>query len=470
MTLEAGRTIEQKIRLVRVLGKGGMGSVWVADHLGLRTQVAVKFMSAEIADNAEARGRFVREATAAAQIKSPHVVQVFDHGVTEDGFPFIVMELLEGEDLGKRIERLGALSPRDAVEIVAQTCKALGRAHAQGIVHRDIKPENVFLVDTDDDDLFVKVLDFGIAKRFGDGGMNMTSTGAMVGTPYYMSPEQIMSARDVDPRSDLWSVAVVTYHALTGALPFVAETVGALCVKINSALFEPPSRSRPELAALDAWFARALAREPAHRFASAKELAEALRQATGTLPARPSIEMPPETTAFAPRAESSGSWQSTEALSVTPALSVPRTLMEATISAHTPKSSSLPVLGLLLGVLALVGVAAVGIGIWWKLRADPTVAADPAAAATDAPAAALPPESSAPSTPSAEPEPKPQPSQAARDEPGTQRAEPKRADTQPTDAKPAGTKPTQQPVATQPPAKPVAKPVETKPAEKDYGF
>jgi eukaryotic-like serine/threonine-protein kinase len=282
----AGLLVGHNVRLKRVLGRGGMGSVWVAMHEALQTEVAVKFISPEIATNPEAVARFKREATAAAQLRSPHVVQVFDHGVTAEGVPFIVMELLEGEDLATRIGRFGRLAVADVVSIVSQACKALGRAHARGIVHRDIKPENIFLVDTEGES-FVKLLDFGIAKRE-DAGLGMTTTGTMVGTPYFMSPEQVMSARDVDLRCDLWSLAVVAYNALTGRVPFFAETLGGLCVVIHAGKFLPVTSDHPDLpAALDAWFKRALARDPAARFASAKELAETFARAAGTSPAEP---------------------------------------------------------------------------------------------------------------------------------------------------------------------------------------
>ena len=331
MTELAGTLIGKSVRLVRLLGQGGMGSVWVAEHLGLHTQVAVKLISADVAESEEAVTRFQREATAAAQLKSPHVVQVFDHGVTDEGVPYIVMELLEGEDLGKRLERCGALPISEVVEIVAQVCKALARAHARGVIHRDIKPDNVFLVDSDGE-LLVKVLDFGIAKRTEDSGLGMTSTGTMMGTPYYMSPEQVMSSKAVDQRSDLWSVAVVAYHALTGALPFFAETLGALCVSINTAIHTAPTRQRADLPpALDDWFRKALARDPEHRFASAKELSQSFAQAAGEArPAAPSFAgTGPDTIALAaPRPAPAQTLQGASVTAKT-AVAPPRTLLFA---------------------------------------------------------------------------------------------------------------------------------------------
>jgi serine/threonine-protein kinase len=255
-----------------------MGSVWVADHLGLGTRVAVKFLSPTFTHNQSVVERFRREAMAASQIKSPHVAQMFDQGVTSDGMPYIIMELLEGEDLGQRVRRIGPLDLNEVALIVTQVAKALARAHQVHIVHRDIKPENIFLINLDGEPL-VKVLDFGVAKLQGSE-LGMTSTGSMVGTPLYMSPEQLLSSKHVDFRSDLWSLGVVTYHLLTGGYPFSGETIGSLSVAVHAGVFTRPSTLRPGLSpAIDAWMQRALCRDPAERFGSAKELADELRRA-----------------------------------------------------------------------------------------------------------------------------------------------------------------------------------------------
>src|SRR5258708_6999220 len=158
--MEAGSVIAQSIRLSRPLGAGGMGSVWLADHLALETEVVVKFMHAQLGEDPTSRERFSREAVAASRVKSPHVVQTFDHGVTPEGIPFIVMERLDGEDLAHRIER-GPVTLREMSSILTQVCKALARAHSVGIVHRDIKPDNIFLCEVGTDEPFVKLLDFG---------------------------------------------------------------------------------------------------------------------------------------------------------------------------------------------------------------------------------------------------------------------------------------------------------------------
>ena len=214
--LGEGAWVTPNVRLERPLGAGGMGSVWVAEHTTLKTRVVVKLMRPELAKDPETLQRFSREAAAAANVKSPHVVSVLDHGIAPDGSPFITMELLEGEDLGARLKR-GPLAPDEAAAIMAQTCKALTRAHERGIVHRDIKPQNVFLC-SGFGETFVKVLDFGIAKAGGDlqAGLDTTSTGAVMGTPFYMSPEQALGQKTIDFRTDVWACGVMGFEMLTG--------------------------------------------------------------------------------------------------------------------------------------------------------------------------------------------------------------------------------------------------------------
>jgi serine/threonine protein kinase len=236
-TLAAGMQVTPSVRLVSKLGAGGMGAVWIADHTALNTRVVVKFMLVGLDSSASARARFKREAETASQVKSPHVVQTFDYGVTADGLPFIVMEYLEGRDLAVEIAARGALDPVTVIAIVTQVAKALTKAHAAGLLHRDIKPDNIFLCESEsEDDLFVKLLDFGIAKTHaveGDAELDaQTKTGQVIGTPFYMSPEQVTAQKVIDLRSDLWSLAVVAFEALTGQRPFDGPSFGALAVKI----------------------------------------------------------------------------------------------------------------------------------------------------------------------------------------------------------------------------------------------
>jgi serine/threonine protein kinase len=262
-----------------------MGSVWEGTHVTLGTQVAVKFIDSEYAESPEARNRFESEARAAAKLRSKHVVEVYDHGVTDDGRPFIVMEFLRGEPLDKRLDRLGRMPAKETARMLMQVCRALSRAHAAGIVHRDLKPENVFLVWDDEDGADVaKVVDFGIAK-FTDnqlGNSSATRTGSVLGTPYYMSPEQARGLRSVDYRSDLWSVGVIAYRCIVGVLPFEGEAVGDLLVKLCTAPLPIPSLTASDIPpGFDAWFAKALTREPEGRFSSASELAESLAAVCG---------------------------------------------------------------------------------------------------------------------------------------------------------------------------------------------
>jgi serine/threonine-protein kinase len=275
--------ITPKVRLVRPLRAGAMGSLWVAEHLTLHTEVAVKFLPIErLKDDPSLLTRFLREATLAARIKSPHVVATLDHGVSDDGLPYIVMELLEGETLNERLRRAGRLTPWQTAMVVWQVGKALANAHRLGIVHRDIKPTNLVLISSDDsgeisdpllaEELFVKLVDFGIAKQEEPHDTSVdTSVDAMVGTPSFMSPEQLHGG-PVDYRADLWALGVVTYLALTGELPFRAPSLAALCETIARGEFKPPSAMDDALPPeIDAWFARAFHPDPDQRFLGARQ-------------------------------------------------------------------------------------------------------------------------------------------------------------------------------------------------------
>jgi len=280
MLLEANVVIADRFRLIRQLGQGGMGSVWLATHLALDIPCAVKFIEGEIAQLPEAQARFEREAKAAAQLRSPNVVQIIDHGVWQST-PYIAMELLDGEDFGKRLAKLGRMPPVDVIRIITQVCRALGKAHSAGIVHRDLKPDNIYLV-PDDDREIAKVLDFGIAKTTGGIDGSNTKTGAMLGTPYYMSPEQAQGTRAVDARSDLWSLAVIAFQALTGRLPFESEALGDLLVKIIVAPIPNPREFAPDLPpTFDTWWHKASQRDPTQRFQTARELSDSLALAFG---------------------------------------------------------------------------------------------------------------------------------------------------------------------------------------------
>ncbi len=301
MSLEAGRVLSDRYRLVRPIGQGSQGSVWIADHLALNTHVAVKLIDPELAKRDDARERFKREATAAAQLRSAHVVQILDHGIDE-GQPFIVMEMLEGEDLFERLNTRVRLSLRETSKIITQVARALARAHAAGITHRDLKPENVFLCNNEDDEV-VKVLDFGVAKVKDPAkqAMARTGIGTLIGTPHYMSPEQVKGIQEVDHRTDLWALGVMTYQCVVGELPFDSEGVGDLLIKISIAEPPVPSKAYPGLpAAFDAWFARACSRDPDKRFQSARELAEALARVVASVPEAMRGELPPRPASIRP--------------------------------------------------------------------------------------------------------------------------------------------------------------------------
>ncbi len=277
--LVSGDVFAGKFRLERQIASGGMGFVWRAWNMQLDIPVAIKVMAGAMIDSPAFVARFELEARAAAQIRSPHVVSIYEHGVHE-GLPYMVMELLEGEDLSQRLKRETRLSMLATAKIVRDTCKALHRAHELGVVHRDIKPGNVFLA-RDGDDEIVKVLDFGIAKLTLGGGGNMTATGEMMGTPSYMSPEHMKASKHVDHRADLWSVSVIAFRSLTGQLPFTGQILD-LVDRILHGNAPVPSTLAPDLSPqVDAFFARALARNINHRFQSARELSDALGKLVG---------------------------------------------------------------------------------------------------------------------------------------------------------------------------------------------
>jgi len=274
--MQAGTIVADRFRLLRQVGEGGMGSVWLADHLGLGIQCAIKFAEGELRYQPDTLARFEREARVEAQLRSPHVVHVYDHG-TWNRTPFIAMEYLRGESLAARLERDGRLDYIRTHRVIAHASRALIRAHALGVVHRDLKPENI-LFEQDDDGETAKLLDFGVAKWNSEWAVtNLTKAGLLVGTPLYMSPEQARGTKEIDGRSDLWSLAVIAYQCLTGDLPFVSDGLGELLGKI---MFDPipvPSQVLPSLPPeVDAWWLKAASRDPAARFQTAKELSDAL--------------------------------------------------------------------------------------------------------------------------------------------------------------------------------------------------
>ncbi|MEO6599209.1 MAG: protein kinase [Polyangiaceae bacterium] len=279
--LSTGEIIDGKYRTIRLIGEGGMGAVYEAENVRIHRKVAIKVLHAGVAETAEAVQRFEREAQAAGRIGSEHIVEVLDLGNLPSGDRYMVMEFMDGDSLGGRIKQKGRLSPAELYPIAHQLLAALDAAHGAGIIHRDLKPDNVYLLKARGGVAdFVKLLDFGISKfnqLSGDSGFSMTRTGAVMGTPYYMAPEQAKGAKDMDHRVDLYAAGVILYESVTGEVPFNADTFNELLFKI---VLEEPRPIHQIVPEIDPGFAaivnKAMARDPAVRFQTAKEFQQAL--------------------------------------------------------------------------------------------------------------------------------------------------------------------------------------------------
>ena len=275
---EPGSLLAGKYRVERLLGRGGMGAVYAAQHEVLCRRVAVKVLLTDPADG-QGLQRFLNEARAAARLDSDHVARVMDFGTLESGLPFMVLEYLEGQDLSQALAARGPLPVAEAVDYILQTCEALAKAHAAGIVHRDLKPANLYLARQADGMARIKVLDFGISK-VGDQSLkpkSLTATSAMLGTPYYMSPEQVATPKLVDSRTDIWQLGICLYELLAGSPPFVRETLGELIFAIMNSAMPPLADKRPDVpAGLEQAISRCLERDVSRRFAKITELAESI--------------------------------------------------------------------------------------------------------------------------------------------------------------------------------------------------
>jgi serine/threonine-protein kinase len=412
MGLEIGQVIDGKYRIVRLLGEGGMGAVYEGENVRIHRRVAIKVLHANVAGNADSVQRFEREAQAAGRIGSDHIVEVLDLGELPGGDRYMVMEYLDGESLGRRIETRGRLDAREAGSLLLQFLDGLASAHGAGIIHRDLKPDNVFLLRSrKGQGDFVKILDFGISKfnaLNADNAMSKTRTGAVMGTPYYMSPEQAKGAKEMDHRSDLYSSAVILYESITGKVPFDADTFNELLFKIALDTPVPPARHAPEIdPAFSAIVLKGMAREPKDRFQSAQEFTAAIEAWLASVHGLGAGALPPprppapsalmlDATKAAPSpmlAQTPAPWSQTSASHDTePAKALPR-----------KKSYALPVAG-------LVGVVVVGAGVALGMRAlsgSPNhVSVAPAASnASGAPQPSVEPRMAAPAASTAAPEP-----------------------------------------------------------------
>jgi serine/threonine-protein kinase len=291
-----GEIIANRFRLVRELGRGSMGTVWLAHHLTLEVPCAIKFIVTEGTDDPNYRTRFHIEARTIAQVQSPNVVRVLDHSVSDEAAPYIAMEFLEGEDLWSRLHRVGRLDPSATYEIVSQVARGLSKAHGAGIIHRDLKPENIFLAREGEEEV-VKLLDFGIAKWQAPSLLDETE--GLVGTPEYMSPELARGAAGADCRSDLWALSAIAYQCLTGQLPFAGDSLTETLDAITIGAVPVPSEVAPHVSRnFDRWWAQATSRAIDQRFQNAFELADALGETLGFTAVRRGESTPPRAAAM----------------------------------------------------------------------------------------------------------------------------------------------------------------------------
>ncbi|HEY6729029.1 MAG TPA: serine/threonine-protein kinase [Polyangiaceae bacterium] len=381
MQLNTGDLVDGKYRIVRLLGEGGMGAVYEGENVRIHRRVAIKVLHAGVAANGDAVARFEREAQAAGRIGSEHIVEVLDLGQLADGERYMVMEFMDGESLSSRIHQSGRLTAAQLYPIAVQMLEGLGAAHAAGIIHRDLKPDNVYLVrskkgQTD----FVKLLDFGISKFNAMGGeFSMTRTGAVMGTPYYMAPEQAKGAKDIDTRVDIYAAGVILYEAVSGQVPFNADTFNELIFKIVLESPPPVEQVAPGLdPAFAAIISKAMARDLTERYASCADFLAALNSwaqhhasqppqhsaaQLQALHAAPTVTGPRVAAASAVDVRTKGAWSNTQGdAALTPAPAKKKT-------------------GLVLGIAAgLVVVLAGGAVTAYKVTSDSKQAAAVAAA------------------------------------------------------------------------------------------
>jgi serine/threonine-protein kinase len=392
----AGTVIAGRYRIERQLGQGGMGSVYLVQHVHTDQQLALKLLHAAVVSDEIALTRFRREARATAKVDSDHVVKVTDADVAPElgGVPFLVMEWLRGQSLEEMVSRAGTLPPEEVVLYLRQAARALDKAHAVGIVHRDLKPDNLFLTRREDDTPLLKILDFGIAKLTQGGEdpqrLKATGTGQVFGTPLYMSPEQIKAELDkICPQTDVWALGVIAHRLLLGAEPWTATTITALVAQIAYEPLPVPSKKGSALGpAFDAWFAKCCGREPGDRFASASQAVSALARALEVADDAPATSrVGVDAVASSKRRARRPDEMAATAFSATSPIPL-SSVRHPPDSVHLPMRSSGSSGVSRIAVVGAVVVAAASIASWAYFRRSAATAAPPTAFATQDPAPA----------------------------------------------------------------------------------